>query len=954
MNSFRKSIKGAVTVFVTLLIIPAMLITGTAVDISRIYTAKSIIQDINQIALNTILTQYNSMLQDAYGLYGVLKDEEELSDLVSDYLKVSLEGGEDLDLDKELKIFLPEGDADFKIKAPLDLKNKEVFKKQIEDYIKIQGVSVLSEKILLAVDALVHIVQDFIAINVRQRLYMYYQDVIFEAAMLNRNIKVLDYLIGFNQGMEKDPSIKGLMIGESGGKFTKMIDHIDKMKEISSDYESYKDLTEPTEEDEKRKKELEDDFNEEEKNYFNQIEGIITKDNVGIGFVTNAIYTTIQGDPLLDIMKKLQNVINAWLPKPGNLLAGVQNMISGMQDLADNIFFDIDYEESNAFSGLLKNAQHLDAAILAAKKYEFMYEAALEHASQLFKDNVKREKKDKIHEQVNAIFNMHSSTHVAINEDNFKTYQYEENYNLCLEYCNTVLPAIEEIMKALGKVENLKNSVPSIGTDGSLFDNQKEFVTNTRKEIKEKSDALKKFSEYNKAYCEILEQFESSWSLGLENWNWFDMLSMLYNILHTIDELWTTFVQAAADTPRGAVSSGKTPEKFSIFSLLETKNKELQNFLEGLFNGTIDLADVMIDRFMLFTYDSLMFSSYNTVCDTENAQYGENLNGVPMKTDLNYLMHSEREYLIMGSEYSMENIHKVVVLMMVARFVMNYIASFVALTDLLYEILPFPVIPEIVRAVLAVGETVSDFIKMKPKHDLKTGELSEDKKSQAVLFFKYDKKDWFFGWILGEIDDFMKLEGKDLDDFTAEFSKKSKDLVNKKLYKDGNDHSIQIEGKDSGTKKNKGKWTEEEYVMNKLGLEPIDLKAMTKDLALGKLKDMISFDYDDYLTVFQILTTCFNYDDTLERTQYLIESNVNNKLFINNEDLHTYMLTGEMNSIKKTKDLYKELEKFKTDFEIDTSVGMKMMFMSMPLFQNVAKTKPKGTFKVEQKDRRGY
>ena len=45
---------GAVTVFVTLLLIPAVLVSGTGVDIARIYTARSVLQDGNQLAANSV------------------------------------------------------------------------------------------------------------------------------------------------------------------------------------------------------------------------------------------------------------------------------------------------------------------------------------------------------------------------------------------------------------------------------------------------------------------------------------------------------------------------------------------------------------------------------------------------------------------------------------------------------------------------------------------------------------------------------------------------------------------------------------------------------------------------------------------------------------------------------------------------------------------------------------
>jgi len=92
MRRFINNKNGAVTVFVTLLLIPAVLISGTAVDLARIHTARSIIQDANQLAANSVLTQYNALLQNLYGLYGVSETDPILAGLLDEYIKVSVFG----------------------------------------------------------------------------------------------------------------------------------------------------------------------------------------------------------------------------------------------------------------------------------------------------------------------------------------------------------------------------------------------------------------------------------------------------------------------------------------------------------------------------------------------------------------------------------------------------------------------------------------------------------------------------------------------------------------------------------------------------------------------------------------------------------------------------------------------------------------------------------------------
>lgn len=74
MRKLFHNCKGAVTVMVTLLLIPSILVSGTGVDLARIYTAKSVVQDANQLAANSVLAGYEALLQDLYGLFGVMTE----------------------------------------------------------------------------------------------------------------------------------------------------------------------------------------------------------------------------------------------------------------------------------------------------------------------------------------------------------------------------------------------------------------------------------------------------------------------------------------------------------------------------------------------------------------------------------------------------------------------------------------------------------------------------------------------------------------------------------------------------------------------------------------------------------------------------------------------------------------------------------------------------------------
>ena len=91
-QKLRRSCRGAVTVFVTLMLIPAVLVSGSGVDIARLYTARSEIRDANQLAANSALASYNALLQDLYGLFGIMKSDDELASMMDEYIKLALFG----------------------------------------------------------------------------------------------------------------------------------------------------------------------------------------------------------------------------------------------------------------------------------------------------------------------------------------------------------------------------------------------------------------------------------------------------------------------------------------------------------------------------------------------------------------------------------------------------------------------------------------------------------------------------------------------------------------------------------------------------------------------------------------------------------------------------------------------------------------------------------------------
>ena len=137
MQKFLRDCKGAVTVFVTLLLIPAILVTGTGVDLSRIYAARSMARNANQLALNGALAHYDAMLQDLYGLFAVMQDDEELAAMLDVYIHATLFGEEvsDAQIDAFGRLLLHEG-IEFTIHGFDPLSNPQILRRQIEEFAK--------------------------------------------------------------------------------------------------------------------------------------------------------------------------------------------------------------------------------------------------------------------------------------------------------------------------------------------------------------------------------------------------------------------------------------------------------------------------------------------------------------------------------------------------------------------------------------------------------------------------------------------------------------------------------------------------------------------------------------------------------------------------------------------------------------------------------------------------
>ena len=88
MNIFHNN-KGAITVFLVLLLVPSIIIVGAFIDFSRYHTAQQIVNGAGELALDSVLANYNSMLKKYYGLFAI-SNKEYFEGTINEYFNENL------------------------------------------------------------------------------------------------------------------------------------------------------------------------------------------------------------------------------------------------------------------------------------------------------------------------------------------------------------------------------------------------------------------------------------------------------------------------------------------------------------------------------------------------------------------------------------------------------------------------------------------------------------------------------------------------------------------------------------------------------------------------------------------------------------------------------------------------------------------------------------------------
>ena len=89
MNFWRNA-KGAVSIFLTIILVPMMTVSALFVDAGKVKLARGVAESAGDLTLNTALTDYDAMLKDMYGLFATSQNTDELFVKREDYYRTCI------------------------------------------------------------------------------------------------------------------------------------------------------------------------------------------------------------------------------------------------------------------------------------------------------------------------------------------------------------------------------------------------------------------------------------------------------------------------------------------------------------------------------------------------------------------------------------------------------------------------------------------------------------------------------------------------------------------------------------------------------------------------------------------------------------------------------------------------------------------------------------------------
>lgn len=754
MRKFHRDTRGAVTVIVSLLLIPAILISGTGVDLARIYAARSTLQDANQLAANSALASYDALLQDLYGVFGMMIDDPAFGELPDKYIRPAVMGSGQQNKIGTFSLFYGSNLVPGSISAAPNqhLGNPAVLRRQIEEYSKFRAPVVVAELLMDKLEVFEKVQEDAKVIQTKmevddriEELEKYYQKIYDDIQVLSKCRADENTAMGVVRTSAKKIQSSFSTMADIREEYAKKLKEMKEAQAaLRTAEQDYADADPETDDLEALAEEVtywEDKIEE----LMDELEALEASYTSACGSIE------AESRSLKKSCEAHEKTLKTYLDKLDDLKDHCEKAEKEKEELRDKIET-LKTRLAGGCSQELKDGLQKPEAGAADKK------SILERYEDLLIYNIEQMGID----MYNADYEQVSKTIEAMMNASLGGKKLLDFGSMDVE---GTYPIEGDAAELSPFVNGSTNYQPHPGRDGTGFLNFWEVNAENRKFYEE----LEKIYSHTEGAGASRKQ----------------LMKAVSKIFGKAQDLFggLIFEPEGAKHLKGA-KDGSTPSSGTNFgtdgkwSDENEGKKKLKGALDDDFLGSLaTAASEAGNKILLLVYGTEMFSDASTPGSEETdeerkAEYPrKSMAGIPMTTDVNYYFQSELEYLYNGNlSDAQANLRSVAGMIFLVRFVFDYVASFAipsvnsvvnSVRSALAFTGPFAVLAgELARLALAIGEAAMDVAR------LRTGD-------QVAIYKKED--DWKLS-IAGlteaatdsiddaVLDDAFDTEGKDGDD----------------------------------------------------------------------------------------------------------------------------------------------------------------------------------------------
>lgn len=717
----RHNCKGMVTVFVSLLLIPSILVSGTAVDLARIYAARSVVQDANQLAANSVLASYDALLQDLYGLFGVMQSDEKLADMVDQYVEVAVFGQENRK--QGLGTFQLTYGSNLKPGAVLpaqgqNLDNLDVLRRQIEEYAKFRAPVILIDQLLNRLEAFKKVKKDSEVIEKKMDV----DDKIEDLEKVYQ--KIYDQIQVVNGCASDEESA----ITEINGILEKINDQLKKALEVRDDYNRFMNFDDTGSAEDQKKKNV---FHTHYKGCLENVAALVAGGKIKTLWDKNKGEFTQQEQvekSLETCMEEKIKSIKAYHDELDKLVRYCEEgdkkkaeLSRKVDELEDALNAEDGCSEDLKEGMTARKAENGNRSMIDVYRDLLGYEIVPMGEAMRDHDNAQ------IDRFIELLDTYQYGDHMGgtienrgkIELDDLKRMKEIPEYDI--DWYRDHQDQFPELEEPFAKISNLGPSLVKIELpkDDPYEPFQSAAFDRTRNRM---------FYEELKKMCGSSDNNGKKKAAKQTVSKLFKQIQEIFRgcLVYEPEGAWTYRPNASGGAPG---DDGETLESGfgsdGDWGKEGEAKKQTKEALHGdLISRLADLGDDVANRCLLLTYDTEMFSNYATKADGSE----KNMAGIPLSTDVNYYFQSELEYLYAGNLYdARSNLKTVSGMILLVRFVFNYIASFkIGEVNRLVNTVKRTLTPisgpfaflmgELVRIAMAMGESAMDVGRLRSGH----------------------------------------------------------------------------------------------------------------------------------------------------------------------------------------------------------------------------------------------